>query len=74
MPSQGNIFSLKFVPFTNDAVLVSGAGDNQVRVHDAVRGETTHVFTPHGGRVKRLEVAQDEPHLIWSAGEDGLVM
>ena len=46
----------------------------QVRVHDADKGETLHVFTPHCSRVKRLEVAHSDPHLLWSAGEDGLVM
>jgi len=71
---QGNIFGLKFMPHTNDSILASGAGDCQVRVHDADKGETLHVFTPHCSRVKRLEVAHSEPHLLWSAGEDGLVM
>ncbi len=53
---QGNIFSLKFIPFTGDSILASGAGDNQVRVHDATKAETIHVFNTHCGRVKRIEV------------------
>ncbi len=47
-----------------------------MQVHDLNKGgESVHLFSGHHfGRVKRLDVAQDEAHLLWSAGEDGLVM
>ena len=46
----------------------------QIKVHDVARQETTQTFANHVGRVKRLEVAQDCPNLLWSASEDGTVM
>jgi hypothetical protein len=48
--SNPQIFGCRFVPFTNDSVLVSCAGDSEVRVHMArpsMGSETSlmHVFT-----------------------------
>lgn len=71
---QGNIFSVKFLPNTNDSILVSGAADCKIRVYDTGADENTHVFSCHVGRVKRLAVAPNVPFMFWSAAEDGTIM
>ncbi|CAI9718792.1 and tetratricopeptide repeats 1-like [Octopus vulgaris] len=71
---QGNIFSLKFLPNSNDSIIVSGAADCKIRVHDVNIQETTHVFGCHAGRVKRLATAPNVPFMFWSAAEDGTIM
>lgn len=71
---QGNIFSVKFLPNTKDSILVTGAADCKIRVHDLSVNENTHVFSCHVGRVKRLAVAPNVPFMFWSAAEDGTIM
>jgi len=71
---HGNIFSVKFLPNSNDNVLVSGAADCKIRVHDVNAEETTYVCSCHTGRVKRLAVAPNIPFMFWSAAEDGTIM
>ncbi|VDP94386.1 unnamed protein product [Echinostoma caproni] len=69
----GNIFSVKFMPNLNEYILVTGAADAKIRVHDISRMETRHVFACHTSRVKRLATTPSEPFLFWSASEDGTV-
>ncbi|XP_059152428.1 WD and tetratricopeptide repeats protein 1-like [Physella acuta] len=71
---QGNIFSVKFLPHSNDSLMVTGAADQRINVHDLNRNETTHVFTYHLGRVKRIATAPNIPFIFWSAAEDGTIM
>ncbi|XP_041352477.1 WD and tetratricopeptide repeats protein 1-like isoform X2 [Gigantopelta aegis] len=71
---QGNIFTVKFLPSSNDGVLVTGAADCKIRVHDIAMQETTHVFSCHAGRVKRVATAPNIPFMFWSAAEDGTIM
>lgn len=71
---QGNIFSVKFLPQSNDSLLVTGAADHRISVHDVNQGETTQVFNYHLGRVKRIATAPNVPYVFWSAAEDGTVM
>ena len=54
--------------------MVSGAADSKVRVHDVIKSETTHVFSNHLGRVKRIATAPNIPFLFWSGAEDGHVL
>ncbi|XP_024081952.1 WD and tetratricopeptide repeats protein 1-like isoform X1 [Cimex lectularius] len=70
---HGNIFSVKFMPDHHDDIIVTGAGDDEVRVHNLVCKETTRVCLCHGGRIKRLAIAPDSPDLFWSAAEDGII-
>nr|CAD7407345.1 unnamed protein product [Timema cristinae] len=65
---------LKFLPQSGDSVLLTGAGDCRIRVHDVNLKETTHICSCHTGRVKRLATAPDVPYMFWSAAEDGTVM
>ncbi|XP_045535856.1 WD and tetratricopeptide repeats protein 1 [Papilio machaon] len=66
----GNIFSVKFV--SNDT-LATCAADGTVRVRTTA-GASLLECSCHCGRVKRLAVPPDNPNLIWSAGEDGVVI
>jgi len=71
---EGNIFSVKFLPQSNDRILATGAGDYRVCVQDIEAGATLHNITAHMGRVKRLAVAPEATGVVWSAAEDGTVM
>lgn len=71
---HGNIFSAKFMPNSNDNIIVSGAADCRICVHDLSSQETTHVYSCHTGRVKRLATIPNLPFMFWSAAEDGTVM
>lgn len=71
---HGNIFTVKFMPKSNDRVLVTGAGDCLIRVHDVVSRETTHSCSCHSARVKRITTAPSTPFMFWSASEDGTVL
>nr|BAN20982.1 WD and tetratricopeptide repeat protein [Riptortus pedestris] len=70
---HGNIFSVKFMPESNDNTIITGAGDYELRVHNLICKETTRVCHCHGGRVKRLATSTDSPNLFWSAAEDGII-
>ncbi|CAL8100295.1 unnamed protein product [Calicophoron daubneyi] len=69
----GNVFSVKFLPTLNENLIVTGAADARIRVHDVSRAETRYVFTCHTGRIKRLANTMFEPFLFWSAAEDGTI-
>ncbi|XP_063972224.1 WD and tetratricopeptide repeats protein 1-like isoform X2 [Diachasmimorpha longicaudata] len=71
---NGNIFSVKFMPESNDSILVTGAGDNGVRVHDVSISNTIFICTCHTGRVKRIATLDNVPSVFWSAAEDGLIL
>lgn len=70
---HGNIFSVKFMPKTNDSLMISGAADYMINVHDIKLRETISVCSCHASRVKRLAVCPDAPHNFWSASEDGTI-
>jgi WD and tetratricopeptide repeat-containing protein 1 len=67
-------FFQQFLPNSNDNIVVSGAADSKIRVHDIEGKETTHVFACHASRVKRIATAPKVPFMFWSAAEDGCVM
>ncbi|KAK0179561.1 hypothetical protein PV327_005302 [Microctonus hyperodae] len=71
---NGNIFSVKFMPKSNDTLVVTGAGDSGVRIHDILVSETIFVCSCHTNRVKRIATAETIPFIFWSAAEDGLIL
>lgn len=71
---RGNIFSVKFMPKSNDSILVSGAGDCKIRVHDLTLSEPIFTCKCHRQRIKRIATVPSIPFLFWSAGEDGLFL
>ncbi|XP_069080181.1 WD and tetratricopeptide repeats protein 1 isoform X1 [Pleurodeles waltl] len=68
-----NIFSVQFLPQTGDRILITGAADCKVHVHDLTAKETIHMFGDHTNRVKRIVTAPMWPNTFWSAAEDGVV-
>ncbi|XP_024123969.1 WD and tetratricopeptide repeats protein 1 isoform X1 [Oryzias melastigma] len=68
-----NIFSVKFLPHSGDRILVTGAADTKVHVHDVTVKETIHMFSDHTNRVKRIATAPMWPNTFWSAAEDGII-
>lgn len=77
-PHQGNIFSVKFLPNTGDALIATAAADRCCYVFDVNRA--TDLSTPcwkcscHTQRVKRLATVPESPCIFWSAGEDGRIL
>uniref|UniRef100_A0A2P2M8B7 WD and tetratricopeptide repeats protein 1 isoform X3 n=1 Tax=Rhizophora mucronata TaxID=61149 RepID=A0A2P2M8B7_RHIMU len=78
---SANIFCTKFVPETSDELVVSGAGDAEVRLFNlsrlSGRGPEDNTVAPsalyqcHTRRVKKLAVEIGNPNVVWSASEDG---
>ncbi|WRX29900.1 WD40 repeat - like 10 [Theobroma cacao] len=78
---SANIFCTKFIPETSDELVVSGAGDAEVRLFNlsrlSGRGLNDGAITPsalyqcHTRRVKKLAVEVGNPNVVWSASEDG---
>ncbi|KAF2435378.1 WD40 repeat-like protein [Tothia fuscella] len=79
-----NIFSVKFMPHSNDRTIVTAAGDREVRVFDIERASfsggghqrlstnstNAKVFRSHNGPVKRI-VTEASPFYFMSCSEDG---
>jgi nuclear receptor interaction protein len=79
-----NIFSVKFMPHSNDRTIVTAAGDSQIRVFDIERASFSagahqrlstnsteaKVFRSHSGAVKRI-VTEASPFYFLSCAEDG---
>ncbi|KAG6483190.1 hypothetical protein ZIOFF_059830 [Zingiber officinale] len=77
---NANIFCTKFVPETSDELVVSGAGDAEVRIFSLSHSSSRSAEAPleplasykcHTRRVKKLAVEPGNPNVIWSASEDG---
>ncbi|XP_042421567.1 protein ALTERED SEED GERMINATION 2-like isoform X2 [Zingiber officinale] len=77
---NANIFCTKFVPETSDELVVSGAGDAEVRIFSLSHSNSRSAEAPlepvasykcHTRRVKKLAVEPGNPNVIWSASEDG---
>jgi len=61
------------MPKSNNQVVVTGAGDYMINVHDIPLSSTTMVCSCHSNRVKRLATVPDCPNMVWSASEDGTI-
>ncbi|XP_066969854.1 WD and tetratricopeptide repeats protein 1-like isoform X4 [Macrobrachium rosenbergii] len=71
---RGNIFSVKFLPQSEDRVVISGAGDGKIEVREVETGDVTQLCTCHCERVKRIATVPTLPNAFFSASEDGTVM
>lgn len=69
---QSNIFGVRFLPATGDRFIATGAMDALVQLHDREAG-TSETYGYHDGRVKEVETEPGNPHLFFSASEDGTV-
>lgn len=72
----GNIFAVKFMPNSGDNRLATGAADFKVHVCDVERGGESPVWscTCHQMRVKSLATCPDNPNMLWTSAEEGLVL
>ncbi|XP_066918080.1 WD and tetratricopeptide repeats protein 1-like [Clytia hemisphaerica] len=70
---DGNIFTVKFLPASNNNIVVTGAADACLKTHDVPSSRTIQNFYCHSRRIKRLAVCDSSPSMIWSASEDGTV-
>ncbi|KAL3830395.1 hypothetical protein ACJIZ3_019197 [Penstemon smallii] len=78
---SANIFCTKFIPETSDELVVSAAGDAEVRLFNLSRSRgrgldessinPSALFQCHTRRVKKLAVEVGNPNVVWSASEDG---
>lgn len=73
-PHRGNIFSVRFLPKTNDQQLVTGAADYCMYAFDLHNPEDP-IFKCrcHQSRVKRIACAPELPSTFFSSSEDGCV-
>lgn len=73
-PHRGNIFSVKFIPKSNDNQIVTSAADHLIFAYDLHSPEDP-IFkcNCHLSRVKRLAVAPELPSIFFSSSEDGCV-
>ena len=62
---EGNIFSVKFMPDTANNLIVSGAADYKLQLHDMTAGKTVQTYKKHIYRVKRCEVSAGCPNIFW---------
>ncbi|KAG2210973.1 hypothetical protein INT47_000133 [Mucor saturninus] len=72
---RANIFSAKFMPQTSDNVIISGAGDSEVRIFDLKNGESPLVamYVCHSDQVKKICVYDDNPNEFLTCSQDGSV-
>ncbi|XP_018336202.1 DDB1- and CUL4-associated factor 8 isoform X2 [Agrilus planipennis] len=74
---RGNVFQSKFLPLSGDLHLVTSARDGQVRLaqvstQDGLR--SSRKLGSHRGPCHKLAILPDQPHIVLSCGEDGLVL
>lgn len=72
---SNNVFQAKFMPFTDDRIIVSCAADGEVRHTQILDGGkvATTLLGQHEGRAHRLAIEPGSSHIFYSCGEDGLV-
>lgn len=62
----GNMFSVKFLPKSNDTLVATAAADKTIMLFDInTSSESLYTCICHGSRVKRLATAPDSPYIFW---------
>ncbi|KAF3321154.1 DDB1- and CUL4-associated factor 8 isoform X2 [Carex littledalei] len=72
---SNNVFQARFMPFTDDRVMVTCAADGEVRQLKILEGGKvrTTLLGVHEGRAHKLAIEPGSPYIFYSCGEDGLV-
>ncbi|GAU89004.1 hypothetical protein RvY_01603 [Ramazzottius varieornatus] len=73
---RSNVFQSKFIPLSNDSLLVSSARDGTVRMHQLSEAGVPPVdklLARHKGACHKIDVRPDSQYHVMSCGEDGLV-
>lgn len=70
-----NVFQARFMPCTDDRIIVTCAADGEVRHAQIMEGGhvVTKMLAQHGGRAHKMAIEPGSPHIFYSCGEDGLV-
>lgn len=63
------------MPQTSDNVIISGAGDSEVRIFDLTNGYSPLVsmYVCHSDQVKKICVYDDNPNEFMTCSQDGKV-
>lgn len=74
---RSNVFQSRFLPLSGDLHVVTAGRDGQVRYHQVCAQEglrSSRKLGAHRGACHKLAVVADQPQIILSAGEDGMVL
>ncbi|XP_041744808.1 DDB1- and CUL4-associated factor 6 isoform X1 [Coregonus clupeaformis] len=73
---RSNIFSAKFMPQTNDRMIVSAAADGKIFLTNVERGSNLDPvlqYHCHNGAAYEILTVPSDPHSFLSCGEDGTI-
>ncbi|XP_050513736.1 DDB1- and CUL4-associated factor 8 [Diabrotica virgifera virgifera] len=73
---KGNVFQTKFLNLSGDMHIASCARDGQVRIAQVSQEEglrENRKLGCHRGPCHKISVIAEQPHIVLSAGEDGIV-
>ncbi|XP_022907186.2 DDB1- and CUL4-associated factor 8 isoform X1 [Onthophagus taurus] len=73
---RGNVFQSKFLPLDGDLHIATCSRDGQVRLAQVSKQEglrSTRKLGSHRGPCHKLAVLKDQPQIVLSAGEDGII-
>ncbi|KAI8352514.1 WD40-repeat-containing domain protein [Blakeslea trispora] len=70
-----NIFTAKFMPQTSNRIILSGAGDAELRIFDITnpRDPLSSMYVCHSDQLKRICTLPDNPHEFFTCSQDGTV-
>lgn len=69
---SANIFSAYFMPNTSDRIIISGAGDSEVRIFDCAKeAPLTNMYVCHEDQVRRLAIFKNNPNEFLTCSQDG---
>ncbi|KAI8997482.1 WD40-repeat-containing domain protein [Pilobolus umbonatus] len=74
---RANIFTAKFMPLSSDSIIVSGAGDSEIRIFDLNKNASsplTNIYTCHSEQVKTICTYNNNPNEFLSCAQDGRVV
>ncbi|KAI8640122.1 WD40-repeat-containing domain protein [Parasitella parasitica] len=72
---RANIFSAKFMPQTSDNIIISGAGDSEIRIFDLANPEKQldSMYVCHSDQLKKICVYDGNPFEFLTCSQDGTV-
>ncbi|KAH8498063.1 hypothetical protein H0E87_017111 [Populus deltoides] len=73
---RNNVFQAKFMPFSDDRIIVTCAADGEIRQAQILEGgevKTILLGKHKDSRVHKLAIEPGSPHIFYSCGEDGVV-
>ncbi|KAI8348017.1 WD40-repeat-containing domain protein [Choanephora cucurbitarum] len=68
-----NIFTAKFMPQTSNRIILSGAGDAELRIFDVTNPRTplNSMYVCHSDQLRRICTLPDNPHEFFTCSLDG---